>query len=314
MSAMFSRRGFIQAAALSLVGSAYAPPGAAGARRIERPYGSRLGLEAFTVAQALDQDPRTTLRRLAEIGYKEVELDSINRLPAIAPLAREYGLRIVSSLTGTFFPQKDSWAEWVRTNPSAVPVGLDLEETLRLANAHGLEYLGYPAVAPPEAWVDEAAFVKFCALMDRVGARCRKAGITFAYHNHFHEFASAGTHTFFELLMQRTRPENMAFEVDVCWAAHGGQDPAALISRLRGRVPLIHLKDRRPGAPVSTGQEWPEGNIFAEVGHGTLDVPAILKAARESGVKHVFVEQDETEGDPVDSLAKSFAFVSSRGL
>jgi sugar phosphate isomerase/epimerase len=79
-------------------------------------------------------------------------------------------------------------------------------------------------------------------------------------------------------------------------------------------VPLIHLKDRRAGVPVSTADAWPTENIFAEVGSGVLDIRGILLAAHASRVEHVFVEQDETAGDPLASVAKSCAYLTQLGL
>ena len=81
---------------------------------------------------------------------------------------------------------------------------------------------------------------------------------------------------------------------------------------------LVHLKDYRIGEmPI------PEGGVdftskegmmkfmsnftnivqFAEVGEGTLDMPAIIQAGLEGGGEYFLVEQDDCYGrDPFDSL------------
>jgi len=92
--------------------------------------------------------------------------------------------------------------------------------------------------------------------------------------------------------------------VSVC-----GHDPVELLGKLKGRVPLMHLKDKASG----TANQFNEGvarTAFKEVGSGILDWPKILKAADAAGVEHYFVEQDKTPGDPVESLRQSYSFVS----
>lgn len=312
MTRAISRRGFVQAFTACALSAGYAERLLAHAAY--QPYHPHLGFQAFTVRDALERDPRGTLKRLAAVGYREVELSEIGQAAVFAPIARDHGLRLVGSHIPSLFSNESAWAKWAAAGQPAIPAGYDLEGIVAIAQRHGLRYLGYPSTAPREAWESVENFGKFCDLLDRVGARCRKAGIVFAYHNHHREFGSLDGKTYLDRLAERAHPENVAFEIDVCWVTHGGQDPVAVLSRLKGRVPLIHLKDRKPNVPTSTGEDWPEGNIFAEVGSGTLDVAAILHTARESGVAHVFVEQDETDGDAVDSLAKSYAFVKSHKL
>ena len=74
------------------------------------------------------------------------------------------------------------------------------------------------------------------------------------------------------------------------------------------RVALLHLKDMAPGTPHQFNESLPPGD-FKEVGSGTLDFPAILKAAPGAQVKHYFVEQDQTPGDPLASIRKSFDYL-----
>ena len=49
---------------------------------------------------------------------------------------------------------------------------------------------------------------------------------------------------------------------------------------------------------------------FKEVGNGVVDWPKVLRAAAAAKVAHYFVEQDQTPGDPVDSLRQSFGYLS----
>ena len=101
----------------------------------------------------------------------------------------------------------------------------------------------------------------------------------------------------------------VSLELDVFWVSVAGGDPAEMIQRLSGRVPLLHLKDKAQGTPVMYKESVPR-TAFKEVGNGVLDWPKVLRAAAAANVAHYFVEQDQTPGDPVDSLRQSFSYLS----
>lgn len=307
-----SRRGFIQvsaaaafAALLPAYGRAHGNHGA---------YAARLGFQSYTVRDPLEKDPRGTLKRVAALGYKEVELYDPAHAALFAPITRDLGLDMVSSHIPGLFSEDKDWSNWIAAGRPLAPAGYDLNGILKIAQKHHLRYIGYPHGAPDQAYASAENYRLYVDLLDRIGAMFRKSGIIFFYHNHHHEFAKVGSGTFFDIMVNHSNPDHLAIELDVCWLAHAGQNPAAMISRLGKRAPLIHLKDRKPGIATATGPGWPKTDIFAEVGSGALDIPGILRAAHKAGVSHVFVEQDSTPGDPVLSLAKSYAYVQKVGL
>ena len=102
----------------------------------------------------------------------------------------------------------------------------------------------------------------------------------------------------------------MFFEPDVYWVAQAGVDPLELLRRQGRRARLLHLKDRKPGFVTSFDMNA-ESRHFAEVGSGNLDWKPLLAEANRLGVEHYFVEQDETPGDPIDSLRKSYQYLRS---
>lgn len=130
------------------------------------------------------------------------------------------------------------------------------------------------------------------------------------YHNHAFEFEPLGEQTPFEVMIERFDPQLTAFEVDVFWVSITGNNPVEILKRLKGRVPMIHLKDLAKGAASRYNQNVAPGE-FSEVGSGTVDFAAILRQAPDTGVKHYFVEQDQTPGDPVDSLRQSYKYLRS---
>jgi sugar phosphate isomerase/epimerase len=310
--ARVSRRLFLGGAAALLLPAVPARATAGAAKGA--PYGTRLGFQAYSVRALLAKDAGATLAAVAAQGYREIELFSPAQVIDYAPLNRKLKLDVVSLHMPGFFGKPDNWARWLADGMPVDPAGYGLSTIVKSAREHGLRYIGYPHGVPDEAMKDAGAYLKFVAHMDKVGAFCRRAGITFFYHNHHHEFASAGDGTYLDILVRHTDPAHVALELDVCWVAQAGLDPVAVINQHASRVKLLHLKDRKPGIPTSTGPGWPEGNIFAPVGSGSLDMPAILRAAHAARVQHVFVEEDESDGDPVADLGTSLRYVKGTGL
>lgn len=309
---VLSRRLFLGGAAALLVPAMQARAGRRSAK--DAPYGARLGFQAYSVRDLLAKDPAAVLGRIAALGYREIELFSPAQVTDYAPINRKLGLDVVSLHMPGFFAEKGAWAGWLADGMPVDPKGYGLADIVKSARAHGLRYIGYPHGAPDEAVASTEAYLKFVAHMDKVGAFCRRAGITFFYHNHHHEFATTPDGTWLDLLVKHSDPAHVALEIDVCWVAQAGLDPVAVIKSHSARVKLLHLKDRKHGVPTSTGPGWPEGNIFAPVGSGSLDMPAILREAHEARVAHVFVEQDASDGDPVEDLGSSIRYVKSSGL
>jgi sugar phosphate isomerase/epimerase len=108
--------------------------------------------------------------------------------------------------------------------------------------------------------------------------------------------------------MKTTDPKLVSLELDVMWAHVGGVDPVSILQQYGSRIPLVHLKNVAPSVQTRYNEEIPD-NAFRELGNGVVDIPAVLRAAKQAGVKHYFVEQDQTPGDPLQSLRQSFQYL-----
>jgi sugar phosphate isomerase/epimerase len=130
---------------------------------------------------------------------------------------------------------------------------------------------------------------------------CKKAGIQFCYHNHDFEFKDMGGQHGYDVLLKETDPGLVKFELDLYWASFAGKDPVEIFRQHPGRFPLWHVKDM---------DNTPK-KFFTEVGNGVIDFKAIFAHARESGMKHYFVEQDICPGSPFESIKKSFQYINN---
>lgn len=273
------RRSFLKAVLGAAAGSLCSPLRAAASekRRLRR-----VGLQLYTVRRELEADFEGTLRRVAALGFREVEFagyfgraprevrETLNRLGLSAPSAHVP----LSDLRG------------------------DLGRTIEAARALGHRYL-VCAWLPEEERRTLEDYRRLAQLFNRAGRRLRRAGLQFAYHNHDFEFTPLGGRVPYDLLLAETDARAVRLELDLYWIARAGRDPLPYFSQHPGRFPLLHLKD----------MDATPRRFFTELGRGVIDFPRILPAARRAGARHFFVEQDETPGPPLTSAAASLDYL-----
>jgi sugar phosphate isomerase/epimerase len=296
-----TRREWLQLTTMGAVGTAALPSVVAQGKR-------PLGVQLYTVRDKLGADADATLQAIASIGYKEVELLRAHAA-RIAPLAKAHGLQSASMhiepplVTGNW----DAWADAVKPEDRST-----LERTLDDAKSYGVQYAIVSYLMPSERGGGEAFFEKFAEQLNRAGEAGKKAGIAIGYHNHGFEFEPLpdGRRPL-DVLVARTDPSLVRLELDVFWIGITGASPVDLLTQYKGRVALLHLKDKAKDAARTTDERQVPKETFKEVGSGSLDFPAILKAAEAAGVEHYFVEQDHTPDDPIASLRKSYEFLQT---
>jgi sugar phosphate isomerase/epimerase len=236
--------------------------------------GKPLGIQLYMVLQAYQSDPIGTLKTLKSIGYNEIE----------------------AIVTGTAQSLRDQLKEAGLGCPSLHFDSLGIDPGIEAAHVLGTQYfvssmlpafmqkMAGTSKAPPTYSRDEAK--RTAEFANQIGAKARKAGLQYAYHNHHLEFTDVGQgQTFYDVLLAETDPHLVKFELDCGWVHAGGKNPVDIFNANPGRIPLMHAKDflRSPAA-----NEYPG----AELGHGTIDYKPIMAAADRSGLKHCFVEQE----------------------
>lgn len=273
------------------------------------PYLDRLGLQLYTVRDQMMSAPEQTLASIAEAGYWQVELMTIDEEAVrIAAMARAAGLCVHSA--------------FLDFNVITAPGGegaVSLEQTLDLAQRIGLRHVVFGYIAKDKR--DTAD--KCRAIADSANAaadKTRAAGMRMCYHNHAFEFQTfpmdpaagpgAKTLTAFDIFIERFDPQHMEFELDVFWAQIAGQDPLALMRRLAGRISQVHLKDLLGGTPVITDESAVPADAFQELGDGVIDIPAVMRLAKEIGVDQCHVEQDQSPA-PLESIVQSYQYLTT---
>jgi sugar phosphate isomerase/epimerase len=242
----------------------------------------QIGLQLYTVRDEMKKDFESALERVARIGYREVEFAGyFEREP-----------RQVRRILDT-----------LRLRSPSSHVGLtalteDLPREIETAKILGQKYLVCPSL-PNNLRKTADDYRKLAAQFNRIGADCRKAGLSFAYHNHAFEFEAIDGQIPYDILLSETDPKLVWMEMDLYWVVRANHDPVAYFQKHPGRFVLFHVKDM---------QDTPERG-FTEVGRGTIDFKTIFAAAKTAGVKHFIVEQDRTPGNPFDSIRISYDYL-----
>jgi sugar phosphate isomerase/epimerase len=282
---MMNRRMFIQNALGGAVGSMVFAQTRLG-NVLEGKNGlQKIGLQLYTVRKEMEKDVEGTLAKVASIGYKEVEFAGyFNRTPEqIKTILKNNGLSAPSAHT-SLAVMKDK-ANW--------------QKTLDVSKAIGHKYLILAYLMPNERTsLDD--YKKLTELLNQAGADCKKAGIQFGYHNHDFEFQSMSGELPFDHLLKHTDAKLVKIELDLYWIEKAKQSWAKYFDMYPGRFELVHVKDMD-----TTPKEF-----FTEVGRGKIDFKAIFAQSKKAGVKHYFVEQDQTPASPFDSIQVSYDYLS----
>jgi sugar phosphate isomerase/epimerase len=166
------------------------------------------------------------------------------------------------------------------------------------AVASGQEYLICSSMPSDGQTTDN--YKSVAESFNKAGESCKKLGLKFGYHNHEYEFESDNGTVLYDILLQETDPDLVNMELDLGWVIVAGKDPLDYFSRFPGRFPLWHLKDMDMERKQST-----------EFGKGGLNIPLMMARRKASGVKHIFIEQEEYAQSPMASMKHNMEFMQN---
>jgi len=247
----------------------------------------RIGLELYTVRDALAKDFEGTLAQVAKIGYKEVEFAGyFAHLPDFNPSPK----RTREILDGDGLSAPATHVPYSALSPENWPKVIEASKVL------GHEYIVNPSidrelVKQPDGWKRAAE------TFNRAGEESQKAGIQFGYHNHVEEFKpTADGKLRYDILLAESDPKFVKMEMDLCWAHEARVDPLAYFAKYPGRFPIVHVKD------------FDKNDVMTEVGSGVIDWKSIFANSELAGIKHYLVEQDKS-ALPFVSSEKSYQYL-----
>lgn len=258
------------------------------------------GLQLFTFFNTLDNDVTGTLKKIADIGYKEIESAFSRKGGYYGYSAKDFN-KVLKDLGLSWKSHHVIGAPFKMPPNAKPPVGADgkpitippmknlkdnMQELVDSVAEGGVPYM--VCASTPYSTTEELK--SSIETLNKTNEACKKAGITFAYHNHDGEFKTFEGKVPYDAMLADT---NVVFELDLCWTVKAGIDPVELFKKHPGRFHLWHVKD------IDKDLKGPQ-----PVGTGIIDWKKIFSNASTSGMKHYFVEHD-MPADPVTSITTS---------
>jgi sugar phosphate isomerase/epimerase len=235
------------------------------------------------------QEFAASMKKIKALGYTAVQVSAIGPIPdqEVKTILDDLGLAVCNTHIG----YDRLWNE--------------LDAVIEQHRLWRCKHVAIGSMPAAYREAGEAGYKRFAEEASKVGEKLHQAGLTFSYHNHSFEFVRFGSRIGLDLIYEVSDPRYLQAELDVYWVQHGGGDPAAWIIKMKGRMPVIHLKDM---VIIDNKQ------AMAEIGEGNLNWPLILSACQEAGVEWYAVEQDICRRDPFESLAISYKNLKAMGL
>ncbi|MBP1241173.1 sugar phosphate isomerase/epimerase [Frigoribacterium sp. PvP120] len=238
---------------------------------------SPISVQLYTVRDAIAADLPGTLRRLADIGFTQVEpWGFVERVDEYAEALPAAGL----------------------TAPSAHAklVGQDLEPIFAAAVRLGVSTVIDPHVDETR-WITREDVESVAADLGRIAEQAAEHGLTVGYHNHAFELENTIDGTPALEVLAAALPPTVVLEIDTYWVEVGGVGAAELLARLGDQVQFLHVKD---------GPLTKDDSEQVAVGRGSMPVRDILRAAPQA---LAVVELDDHAGDVFTALADSFEYL-----
>lgn len=247
-----------------------------------------IGLQLYSLRDAMKADAMGTLKKVADMGWKTLEAANYGdgKIYGMTPeefkkVIKDLGMKMTSAHLGGPNYSKDKHTEAMDWWKKA------LEDHEKV----GVKFLVKPSMPIPKT-MDELKL--WCDFYNAIGEETAKSGVIFGYHNHAKEFDKIDGQIIYDLMLSHTNPKNVFFEMDVYWVMKGGYNAVDYMNKYPDRFPVLHIKDEK------------------EIGEsGLIDFKSIYETAYKNGLKDAFVEVERYNFDPIVSVQKSYDFLNN---
>jgi sugar phosphate isomerase/epimerase len=307
---MTNRRNFLKSSGALALGSIFFPEIIRGVAAGSQTTLPGIGIQTFTLNALINSDTPGTLKKLAEIGFKNIEIASYSngmyfgyKPKEFKTLVESFGLKLISChVLGLPFdkmmpapanptPEQKKQLDQVRKmiSPDLLNITDNAQQIADGAAEAGIQYVVCASTA-----IKTTDQIKQAAdTFSKAGAICKKSGLQFAYHNHATEWDLVEGKTAYDFILSQTDKNLVKLELDLGWVATAKKDPIELFNGNPGRFPLWHVKDFN----LAT-------NTIMPIGQGNIDFNKVFANADLAGMKYFFYEQDNAKG--MDDVTTSY--------
>ncbi len=268
----------------------------------------KVGIQLYSVRNHMAQDPIGTLKEVAKIGYRYIEVANHN-----AEVDNGVGFGVTPEEIRKVLEEENISIISAHIYP------MDAAKILPVLEYHkqiGTRYI----VMPMDFYRDRDETLRKAEILNQVGEKCAEYQMELLYHNHFHEFQKFEGETVYDLIMNNTDPKLVKIELDSYWTMRGQQNPLDLLNKFGSRVRLLHQKDFTRGyenqldllASVEENHDYVDmdrflkglsSETFTEIGTGIMDIQSIINTANSvCRSEYIILEQDYSRHDELESI------------
>ncbi|NML39164.1 sugar phosphate isomerase/epimerase [Chitinophaga sp. G-6-1-13] len=257
----------------------------------------KMGLQLYTIREAMEKDVAGTLKRVAGLGYQDVETYGFDpaQIGYYGRSAKDFNQLLKDNGLTTASGHYDLF-KYLNTPETELLSYVD--QCIEGARQLDQKYITWPWLAPEDRNIDK--FKLLASRLNTIGARVKKAGLGFAYHNHDFEFIDHGGINGYQIIMRETDPDLVKLQMDMYWIVRAAKkQPVDFFKQQPGRFVMWHIKDM----DLKTED-------YTELGRGTIDYTKILPDFSMAGMQYYFLEQGGNfrTGDAMDSITENAHF------
>jgi sugar phosphate isomerase/epimerase len=270
---MITRRKFLTQTSALLAGSLMLP----GLAKAKSP-GYKMGLQLFSIRDALANDLVGALKTVASWGYQDLETYGFGfeDITYYKMKAIDFK-RVLDDLQLTTTSGHYDLFRYL--NKTEDDLKRYVDQCIEGAHAVGHHYITWPWLDPDSRSIDK--FKLLAQRLNLVGEQVKKSGLGFAYHNHDFEFIDHNGQNGYNIIMNETDFSLVKLQIDLYWAIHSSKlTPAELFNKQPGRFVMWHIKDMHK-----------QSRDYTELGNGSIDYTTILPEASKAGLQYYFLEQ-----------------------
>lgn len=262
------------------------------------PLGMPVGFQIYGVREEASKDLTGTLKQVAALGYRRVELCSFPGYvnSGFGPLASMKPEDVRKAIEDAGMRGESCHFQFREYEPAVI------DQSIAYAKGLKLKYMIMSSpregTRNPNVTMDEWKW-NFDH-MNKVGEQVKAEGMQFGYHNHANEWKTVDGVLVYEALLRSVDPKFVQLQMDLGGTVSSGHDPVKYLEGNPGRFCSLHVKDAKSG---QTG-----GSL--ELGQGDIDWNRLFAAAKKAGIKNYFVEMEvRPPTDPMKALAESYAYL-----
>lgn len=260
----------------------------------------KVGIQLYTLREAIGKDVKGVIGKVAAAGYKEVETFGLNADQKFFGLTvKEFGELLkannLASPSGHYMPSKMLFENGD---------GDDVKKLCEVGNTLGHKYIIIPYLEEGRRkTIDQ--YKVLAERMTKAGEICKQNNQQLAYHNHDFEFIEMDGQRGYDIFLNNTDQDLLKMELDLYWVVRAGLDPVDIFKKQPGRFHLWHVKD----------MDKTDKTKNTEAGNGSIDFKRLMANAKLSGVKHFYLEQENNYvPDPFSSIQKSYKYIKNELL